>query len=90
MLAIAASELPIMSRGKGNKIINVPAARLKSREEFVAAVVCIRRDEQLTIFSGKKYMTLKCHELTEYTGERGRRGRKLPRGYQKVARIEIG
>ena len=84
MLAIPVAELPIMSRGKGNKIINIPAAKLKSREEFVAAITWIVSGEQLSVFSGKKYKAMKYAEIVEYAGERGRRGHKLPRGYQKV------
>jgi topoisomerase-4 subunit A len=89
MLVINAADLPLMSRGKGNKIINIPAARLKSREEFMAAVACVKGGEQLTVFAGKKYKAMKHVEIVEYTGERGRRGRKLPRGYQKVERVDI-
>ena len=89
MLVIPLEELPQMSRGKGNKIINVPSAKLKSREEFVAVIDCIQDGEKLTLYAGKKHKTMKADEVDEYAGERGRRGRKLPRGYQKVERIEI-
>ena len=89
MLVIPLSELPQMTRGKGNKIINIPAARLKSREEFVAAIDCIQDGEKLTVYAGKKYKTMKAAEVDEFAGERGRRGHKLPRGYQKVDRIEV-
>ena len=89
MLVIPLSELPQMSRGKGIKIINIPSAKLKSREEFVAAIDCIQDGEKLTVFAGKKYKTMKAVEVDEFEGERGRRGRKLPRGYQKVERIRV-
>ena len=89
MLVIPLSELPQMSRGKGIKIINIPSAKLKSREEFVAAIDCIQDGEKLTVFAGKKYKTMKAVEVDEFEGERGRRGRKLPRGYQKVDRIRV-
>jgi topoisomerase-4 subunit A len=78
-----------MSRGKGNKIINVPSAKLKAREEFVVAIDCIQDGEKLTVYAGKKHKTMKAAEVDEFAGERGRRGRKLPRGYQKVDRIEV-
>ena len=89
MLVIPLDEVPQMSRGKGNKIINVPSAKLKSREEFVAAIDCIQDGEKLTVFAGRKHKTMKADEVDEFAGERGRRGRKLPRGYQKVDRIEV-
>jgi topoisomerase-4 subunit A len=89
MLVIPLSELPQMARGKGNKIINIPSAKLKSREEYVGAIDCIQDGEKLTVFAGKKHKTMKADEVDEFAGERGRRGRKLPRGYQKVDRIEV-
>ena len=89
MLVIPLSELPQMSRGKGIKIINIPSAKLKSREEFVAAIDCIQDGEKLTVFAGKKHKTMKAVEVDEFAGERGRRGRKLPRGYQKVDSLQV-
>ena len=89
MLVIPLAELPQMTRGKGNKIINIPSARLKSREEYVAAIRCIQDGEKLTVYAGKKHKTMKAAEVDEFEGERGRRGRKLPRGYQKVDSISV-
>lgn len=89
MLVIPLAELPQMSRGKGIKIINIPSAKLKSREEFVAAIDCIQDGEKLTVFAGKKHKTMKAVEVDEFAGERGRRGRKLPRGYQKVDSLQV-
>jgi len=89
MLVIPLAELPQMSRGKGNKIINIPSAKLKSREEFVAAIDCIQDGEKLAVYAGKKHKTMRAVEVDEFAGERGRRGRKLPRGYQKVDRIRV-
>jgi len=89
MLVITAADLPLMSRGKGNKIINIPSARLKSREEFVTAVACVQNGEQLIIHAGKQHKIIKTDELKGFAGERGRRGRKLPRGYQKNLSIKV-
>ncbi len=89
MLVIPLDEVPQMSRGKGNKIINIPSVKLKSREEYLAAIDCIQDGEKLTVYAGKKHKTMKAAEVDEFAGERGRRGRKLPRGYQKVERIEV-
>ncbi len=89
MLVIPLSEVPQLPRGKGNKIINVPSAKLKSREEYVAAIECVQDGEKLTVYAGKKHKTMSGDEVDEYVGERGRRGRKLARGYQKVDRLEV-
>jgi topoisomerase-4 subunit A len=89
MLVIPLEDVPQMSRGKGNKIINIPSAKLKTRDEYVKAIDCLQDGEKLTIYVGKKHKTMKADEVDEFAGERGRRGRKLPRGYQKVDRIEV-
>ncbi len=89
MLVTELGELPQMSRGKGNKIINIPSAKLKAREEMVAAIDLIQDDEKLTIHAGKKHKTMRGDEVDEYVGERGRRGRKLARGYQKVDAVDV-
>jgi topoisomerase-4 subunit A len=89
MLVIPLGDLPQMARGKGVKIINVPSAKLKAREEYVAAMDLIQDGEKLTVHAGKKHKTMKADEVDEHAGERGRRGRKLPRGYQKVDRVEV-
>jgi topoisomerase-4 subunit A len=89
MLVIPLSEVPQLSRGKGNKIINIPSAKLKSRDEYVAAIECIQDGEKLTVYAGKKHKTMSADEVDEFAGERGRRGRKLARGYQKVDRLDV-
>ena len=89
MLVIPLNEVPQLPRGKGNKIINIPSTRLKSREEYVAAIDCLQDGEKLTVHTGKKFKTMSAAEVDEFAGERGRRGHKLPRGYQKVERLEV-
>jgi len=89
MLAFPLSELPRLARGKGNKIISIPSSRLQSREEFMLAVAVVTPGQQLLVHSGKRYLNLKIADLEHYRGERGRRGNKLPRGFQKVDRVEV-
>ncbi len=89
LLVTSLDELPQLNRGKGNKIINIPSAKLKAREEFVVALELLREDEKLTLFCGKRHRTMRGAEVMEYVGERGRRGRKLPRGYQKVNGVSV-
>lgn len=89
MLVFPLTELPELARGKGNKIINIPSSRIQSREEFVVAVSVIRGKQSLKVMSGKRHLSLKLKELDHYMGERGRRGNKLPRGFQKVDAVEV-
>jgi topoisomerase-4 subunit A len=89
MLVFPLSDLPQLARGKGNKLINIPSSRLQSRDEFMVSVSVITAGQQLLVHSGKRYLNLKLSDLEHYRGERGRRGNKLPRGFQKVDRIEV-
>ena len=88
MLVFPLSELPELSRGKGNKIINIPSSRLQAREEFVVDYAVIAEGESLVVHSGKRFLSIKANDLEHYRGERGRRGQKLPRGFQKIDRLE--
>ncbi len=90
LLVFPIKELPQMARGKGNKIIGISSAKLMSREEFVVGVAVVAQGEALTLYSGKRHMTLKASDLEHYMGERGRRGNKLPRGYQRVDAVAVG
>ncbi len=89
MLVFPLADLPQMARGKGNKIIGIPAARVQNRDEFVVSVQVLGESDSLVIYAGKRYLKLKFSELDHYRGERGRRGNKLPRGFQKVDRMTI-
>jgi len=89
LLVFPAAELPVMSKGKGIKLINIPSAKLKSGEEHVVAATTLGEEDSLVIYAGQRHLTLKPSDLEHYFSERGKRGRKLPRGYQKVNRIDI-
>ncbi len=84
------SELPLLAKGKGVKIISIPPTRVAEREEFARFILILPEGEKLTIYSGKRHLTLKLSDLEHYIYERGRRGNKLPRGLQKVDAIYVG
>lgn len=90
MLVFPLAELPELSKGKGNKIISIPAARVVSREEYVVTINSVPEGEKLTLYCGQRHTTLKASDLDHYHGERGRRGNKLPRGFQRVDRSSVG
>ena len=89
MLMFPIAELPRLAKGKGNKIISIPTARVAERIEFVVALKVLTADDTLTVHAGKRHHNLKPTDLQHYQGERGRRGNKLPRGFQNVDRIEV-
>ena len=87
---IALNELPQLSKGKGNKIINIPPKRLQAKEEIVAAIHCLGENDRIKVHVGKKFKSMDHRELQDYLVERGKRGSKLPRGWQNVDWIEQG
>ncbi len=87
LLVFPVAELPELPRGKGNKIIGIPAARAKAREEVVVAIAVVPEGGSLAVISGKRRFTLKPADLDRYQGERGRRGAMLPRGFQHVDQL---
>src|SRR3569832_2504648 len=88
-LVVPLAELSALAKGKGDKIIGIPSAKVAAREEFVAAIAVVAAEGVLTIHAGQRHMNLKRSELESYLGERGRRGVVLPRGFQKVDRLTV-
>lgn len=89
MLLFPIKDLPQLSKGKGNKIINIPSAKAKSREEVVSHLLAIPSGSSITLYAGKRKLGLKPTDLDNFRGERGRRGGLLPRGLQRVTQIDI-
>jgi len=89
MLMFPIRDLPRLARGKGNKIISIPSARVADRVEFVVALAVLGGEQVLTIHAGRRHHNLKPADLEHYSGERGRRGNKLPRGFQNVDRVAV-
>jgi topoisomerase-4 subunit A len=89
LLVYAAQELPKLAKGKGVKLINIPSKLLKSRQELIVSVISFTDDQAILIHAGKRYLRLKGADLDHYRGERGLRGKKLPRGFQQVSHLEV-
>lgn len=87
LLVFPLVELPSLTRGKGNKLLNIPAAAFKAGEEYLSSVAVIEPSHELRVVAGQRYLNLKFKDLEHYLGERARRGRKLPRGFQKVDQL---
>ncbi|TNG94323.1 DNA topoisomerase IV subunit A [Pasteurellaceae bacterium USgator11] len=89
MLIFPVAELPSLSKGKGNKIIGIPAANAKSREELLSRILLIKPENSLIFHAGRRKVTLKPEDLEKFKGERGRRGGQLPRGLHSGVVIEV-
>ena len=88
LLIIDSKDIPQLPRGKGNKIINVPGKKLKSGEEHIVSMVALAQGAKLIIHAGKKHKVIQGSEIVEYQGERGKRGKLLPKGYRNVSYME--
>ena len=84
LLVFPLNALPILPKGKGNKIIQIPPKRVAAREEFVVSLTLAPGDATLVIHAGKRHFKITPNNLSDFMGERGRRGRKLPRGFRNV------
>ncbi len=89
LLAFPLSDLPALSKGKGNKLINIPPKRLKSGEEYMIGLVVVTEKDEILVWAGQRYLRIGKKDLQHFQGERAKRGRKLPRGFQRVTRIEV-
>lgn len=88
MLIVALQDVPVLTKGKGNKLINIPSVRAQQGEEYLQHVVVIEGTQAIKLFAGKRSMTLSVADQEHYSGERGRRGNRLPRGLQRVDKLE--
>jgi topoisomerase IV subunit A len=84
LLLFKVADLPQLSKGKGNKIIGIPGERVANREEYLSDLAVLPVGATLVLQAGKRTLSLKADDLEHYKGERGRRGNKLPRGFQRV------
>ena len=88
LLVTELSEFPQLVKGKGVKVMQIPPAKLKQREEYLVALTVFSQRDALLLESGKRHLTLKPRSWKQYHGERGRRGNLLPQGYRQVATIK--
>ena len=85
LLVFPIADLPRLAKGKGNKLMNLSA----SEGERIVQAIPIAEGQKLTVIAGARHVTLNDKDLAHYVGERGRRGQKLPRGFQKVDGLRV-
>jgi topoisomerase-4 subunit A len=86
LLIFPLSELPLLPKGKGVKIVSLPA----NKGESLVALTPLPPGAHLIVRAGQRYLNLKPSEWAEFTGNRALRGSVLPRGFQKVVGLEVG
>lgn len=87
LLAFPIADLPELDKGKGNKIIDIPKAKLGT--ERVVAIAAVAPGNTLLVRSGQRTMSLSFKDLDAYLGVRASRGGLLPRGWQKVDDLAV-
>jgi topoisomerase-4 subunit A len=89
LLAFPLDHVPELSKGKGNKLINVPPRRLKAGDEFMVGMAVMAAKQEILVWAGQRYLRMGPRDIEHFQGERAHRGRKLPRGFQRVTKIEL-
>lgn len=87
LLLFPLEQLPSLPRGKGYKLLGIPAEQLATRQDVVTVLACVPAGQPLIVTCGQRQLTLKPADVLHYTGQRGQRGGKLPRGFQRVERL---
>jgi topoisomerase-4 subunit A len=89
LLMFSVADLPELDKGgKGNKLIEIPKARLGEGERVAGVAIVAEGKGEVTLYAGQRKLILKWADLVEYGGARAARGALLPRGLQRVERIE--
>lgn len=89
LLMFSVADLPELDRGRGNKLIEIPKAKLQSGEERLAGIAVVAEGSgEVTLYAGQRKLILKWSDLVAYGGNRAQRGGLLPRGLRRVDRIE--
>ncbi|MCC8364721.1 DNA topoisomerase IV subunit A [Xenorhabdus sp. PB61.4] len=89
MLMFPVADLPQLSKGKGNKIVSITSAQAASGEDILSWLLVLPPKSSITLYFGKRKLQLQPEELQKFRAERGRKGTALPRGLQRVERVEI-
>ena len=83
LLILELSELPVLNKGKGNKLI-----QLEEKDQIVF-MTRLTLDEILQVVAGQQQLKLKGDDLQKYIGKRASKGQLLPRGYQKANKLLV-
>ncbi|MGM0454396.1 MAG: DNA gyrase C-terminal beta-propeller domain-containing protein, partial [Thermodesulfobacteriota bacterium] len=89
MLAFPLADLPELSKGKGNKLINIISKEFKAGEDYLKHLALLPEGGTLTLFAGKRHFKLVFGNMANFMGTRAQRGKKLPRGFQNVDAVTV-
>ena len=81
LLIFPIAELPLLSKGKGNKLIQIPADDLAARKEIVTGLCALKETQKLRAYYGKRKPIYKPEDWIHFVSHRARRGKELRPGY---------
>jgi topoisomerase-4 subunit A len=87
LLIFRLDELPILPKGKGNKIINIPTAKFKSKEEKMLDIQLLAEDSNLVVHYGTKTRSVPFKDWQHYISSRAKRGNILAGHLKRVESI---
>ena len=89
LLMFSVAELPELDNGgKGNKLIDISKSKLAEGVRVAGVSIVTEGQGEVTLYAGQRKLSLRWNDLVDYGGNRATRGRLLPRGLQRVERIE--
>ena len=89
LLVFPLEQVPVLGRGKGQKLISIPPKAYRETGEHVVAVAPLGDGDQLLVRAGARHTRLRFRDLENYRGNRAQRGRLLPRGFQRVDQLDV-
>ena len=92
LLIFPVSELPQLSKGKGNKLIQITTKDFIAGEEFVVGICTIKDNQKLRVQygkNGKKHKNYSFEDLINFVSHRARKGLILPGVFNKADSIEV-
>lgn len=83
VLIVDLQELPVLNKGKGNKLIQL------QDNEIVVDMQLLNLSDVIQVVAGQQQLKLKGDDLQKYLGKRAAKGQLLPRGYQKANKLIV-
>ena len=81
LLIFPIAELPQLSKGKGNKLIQISATDLTARKELITGLCALNETQKLRVYYGKRKPLYKPGDWIHFVSHRARRGKELRPGY---------
>ncbi|MGP1939311.1 MAG: DNA topoisomerase IV subunit A [Arsenophonus sp. ET-DL9-MAG3] len=89
MLISPITDLLQLSKGKGNKIINISSSQSANGDNLLVWLILLKPQSSIMFYFGKRKLKFNQENLKKYRAKRGYKGFLLPRELQNIKRIEV-